>query len=133
MQWISYTDLNQLLASRLLEKLIECNIQGQKGYSMGLTICQTTEVNHNNVNTSTIPTNASYLTKWIPTKKSSALYLHVLASNTSAIQFYEKHQFQKIRLLKNYYYIDGQYRDAFLYALFINGGKPPSTPLKQIR
>jgi N-alpha-acetyltransferase 60 len=54
-----------------------------------------------------------------------AIYLHVLATNIKAINFYEKQCFQKRALLPNYYTINGEQHDAFVYALYMNDGKPP--------
>ncbi|XP_072167801.1 uncharacterized protein [Diadema setosum] len=60
-----------------------------------------------------------------PTAK--AVYLHVLASNTGAIRFYEKHKFQRHEFLPYYYSIHGQAKDGLSYVLYINGGQPPWT------
>lgn len=43
------------------------------------------------------------------------LYLHVLHSNTAALRLYESHGFFRVRRLENYYLIQGQTHDAFLY------------------
>ena len=58
-------------------------------------------------------------------KHCKALYLHVLASNEPAIQFYEKNKFQRRKYLQNYYLFDEKWHDAFLYVLYVNNGKPP--------
>eukprot|EP00245_Coleochaete_scutata_P008679 TRINITY_DN2698_c0_g1_i1.p1 TRINITY_DN2698_c0_g1~~TRINITY_DN2698_c0_g1_i1.p1 ORF type:complete len:341 (+),score=33.91 TRINITY_DN2698_c0_g1_i1:108-1130(+) len=58
-----------------------------------------------------------------------ALYLHVIAYNRSAILFYKKNLFQCIRKLYNFYKINGQYYDAFVYVYYVNGGRPPCSPL----
>ncbi|XP_071963802.1 N-alpha-acetyltransferase 60-like [Antedon mediterranea] len=54
-----------------------------------------------------------------------ATYLHVLASNTTAIRFYERHNFRRHEYLPNYYAIKGLAKDGFSYVLYINGGQPP--------
>ena len=56
-----------------------------------------------------------------------AVYLHVLASNQVAVQFYENRRFYKFRYLPLYYSINGAHRDGHLYVLYINGGEPPWT------
>ncbi|CAI5725778.1 unnamed protein product [Hyaloperonospora brassicae] len=53
-----------------------------------------------------------------------AVYLHVKADNLSARHFYEKHGFQNLRYLQDYYMIDGLRHDAFLYIFYINGAAP---------
>lgn len=55
-----------------------------------------------------------------------AVYLHVMASNTSAIEFYEMLSFQLHSRLSNYYSIKGDLHDGYLYVLYINGGQAPS-------
>ncbi|XP_039258138.2 N-alpha-acetyltransferase 60-like [Styela clava] len=57
--------------------------------------------------------------------KVKAIYLHVLATNLSAIRFYLGLNFQRWRYLKSYYVIDGQFCDGFSYVLYTNGGRPP--------
>jgi ribosomal protein S18 acetylase RimI-like enzyme len=59
--------------------------------------------------------------------KCAAIYLHVLVTNYSAIQFYEKNNFIRIKNLKKYYLIDGNWYDAYLYALYVNYYKPPTS------
>ncbi|KAF6032584.1 NAA60 [Bugula neritina] len=61
------------------------------------------------------------------------VYLHVLATNTPAIKFYEKHSFVQHLYLPFYYHIAGSCCDARSYALYINGGKPPQTNTSQLR
>ena len=58
-----------------------------------------------------------------------AVYLHVLASNTNAISFYEKHNFRRHEYLPYYYAIRGKGKDGLSYVLYINGGQPPWTLL----
>ncbi|EQC30002.1 hypothetical protein SDRG_12282 [Saprolegnia diclina VS20] len=55
-----------------------------------------------------------------------ALYLHVKADNYSAIRFYEKNGFQRLRFLQDYYMIHGHNHNAYLYIRYINGGSAPS-------
>ncbi|OQR97224.1 hypothetical protein ACHHYP_12310 [Achlya hypogyna] len=55
-----------------------------------------------------------------------ALYLHVKADNFSAIRFYEKNGFQRLRFLQDYYMIHGQNHHAYLYIRYINGGSAPA-------
>ena len=54
-----------------------------------------------------------------------AVYLHVLATNHIAIRFYERRRFKAHSFLPYYYSIQGKPRDAYLYVLYVNGGKAP--------
>lgn len=54
-----------------------------------------------------------------------AIYLHVLSSNKSAINFYEKQRFSRHCFLPFYYSIRGVASDGYTYVLYINGGQPP--------
>ena len=56
-----------------------------------------------------------------------AVYLHVLTTNSAAMQFYEKRHFMQFRYLPLYYAINGTHKDGFSYVLYINGGEPPWT------
>lgn len=56
-----------------------------------------------------------------------AVYLHVLATNTVALRFYERRRFRRHLFLPYYYAIQGKARDGFSYVLYINGGQPPWT------
>ncbi|CAN7943348.1 unnamed protein product, partial [Ixodes hexagonus] len=56
-----------------------------------------------------------------------AVYLHVLASNTCAIQFYERRRFRPHAFLPLYYSVRGAPRDGYSYVLYLNGGHPPWT------
>lgn len=49
------------------------------------------------------------------------IYLHVIVTNIPAIKFYEKLHFIRITEIKNYYTIDNQYYNCYLYAKYING------------
>ncbi|CAG2223907.1 N-alpha-acetyltransferase 60-like [Mytilus californianus] len=54
-----------------------------------------------------------------------AVYLHVLATNHIAIRFYERRRFKAHSFLPYYYSIQGKPRDAYLYVIYLNGGKAP--------
>eukprot|EP01017_Pseudomicrothorax_dubius_P046930 TRINITY_DN8346_c0_g1_i3.p1 TRINITY_DN8346_c0_g1~~TRINITY_DN8346_c0_g1_i3.p1 ORF type:complete len:251 (+),score=23.26 TRINITY_DN8346_c0_g1_i3:28-780(+) len=53
------------------------------------------------------------------------IYLHVISYNTSAQAFYEKNNFLRLKMKKNHYNIDEKRYDAIIYALYVNGGRPP--------
>ena len=53
------------------------------------------------------------------------LYLHVAGYNTEAMVFYERMGYTRTEHLRDHYYINGRNYDAFVYILYINGGKPP--------
>jgi ribosomal protein S18 acetylase RimI-like enzyme len=55
-----------------------------------------------------------------------AVYLHVLTKNYAAIRLYEKMGFTRVHEVENYYWIDGQYYNCFLYAKFLSGNKGPN-------
>ena len=71
----------------------------------------------------------------IPTCR--AVYLHVITYNTVAIEFYTRKNFVYVKRLSNFYFLKPERSpypgrtlyDAFLYAYYINGGRPPLTPL----
>ena len=50
-------------------------------------------------------------------------YLHVITYNKAAIQFYEKLGFLKVEEMENYYLIDGQNYNCYLYAKYFNGNR----------
>jgi len=50
-----------------------------------------------------------------------ALYLHVIPFNTKAIRFYEKLGFWRVTTIPNYYNIEGQQYDCYLYAKYFHG------------
>jgi len=54
-----------------------------------------------------------------------AVYLHVVTYNLAAIQLYESMKFLRIGQFQSFYYLHGQPYDSFLYALYVNGGRPP--------
>lgn len=62
-----------------------------------------------------------------------AVYLHVLASNTCAIQFYERRRFRPHAFLPLYYSVRGAPRDGYSYVLYLNGGHPPWTFLDYLK
>ncbi|XP_076821559.1 N-alpha-acetyltransferase 60-like [Clavelina lepadiformis] len=66
----------------------------------------------------------------ISSQEVKAIYLHVLSTNKSAIQFYERHKFKLLHFLPAYYVIDGVPRDGFSYVLHVNGGQPSYTCLE---
>ncbi|KAK6936530.1 GNAT domain [Dillenia turbinata] len=61
-----------------------------------------------------------------------AVYLHVISYNNAAICLYEKMSFKCIRKLHDFYYINGQHYDSFLFVYFINGGRSPCSPLELV-
>ena len=50
-------------------------------------------------------------------------YLHVITYNTAAIQFYEKLEFSRVEEIENYYLIDGQKYNCYLYAKYHHGNR----------
>ena len=50
-----------------------------------------------------------------------ALYLHVITSNDSAIRFYERLGFWRVQEIEDYYTIDNQYYNCYLYAKYFHG------------
>jgi histone acetyltransferase MCC1 len=53
--------------------------------------------------------------------KCGCIYLHVITSNIPAIKFYEKLGFVRIIEIDNYYTIDQQHYNCYLYAKLLNG------------
>ena len=49
-----------------------------------------------------------------------AIYLHVIYYNNSAINFYSKNKFKKVKKIENYYYIDGKHYDSFVFLRIIS-------------
>lgn len=49
------------------------------------------------------------------------IYLHVITYNTTAIRFYERLGYYRIQEIKDYYTIENEKFDCYLYAKFING------------
>jgi ribosomal protein S18 acetylase RimI-like enzyme len=56
-----------------------------------------------------------------------ALYLHVLDSNVAALRFYEKLGFHRVKLIPNYYTIDGRPRNCYIYAKYFHGNRGHQT------
>lgn len=52
-----------------------------------------------------------------------ALYLHVITSNDSAIRFYERLGFWRVQEIDDYYTIDNQYYNCYLYAKYFHGNR----------
>ena len=50
-----------------------------------------------------------------------AIYLHVITHNKPAIRFYERMNFEWITEIKNYYCIEGQHYNCYVYAKAVNG------------
>jgi ribosomal protein S18 acetylase RimI-like enzyme len=53
------------------------------------------------------------------------IYLHVAGYNAEAMAFYARVGFSEAEYLRGHYNINGRNYDAFVYILYINGGKPP--------
>ncbi|KAG8381673.1 hypothetical protein BUALT_Bualt06G0146000 [Buddleja alternifolia] len=64
----------------------------------------------------------------IPTCR--AVYLHVISYNKPAIYLYKKMTFQCLRRLINFYFINGQHYDSYLFVYYVNGGRSPCSPLE---
>ncbi|XP_038982324.1 LOW QUALITY PROTEIN: histone acetyltransferase MCC1-like [Phoenix dactylifera] len=58
-----------------------------------------------------------------------AVYLHVIAYNQPAINFYKKMLFKLVRRLPKFYYIQGQHYDSYLFVYYVNSGQSPFSPL----
>ena len=63
----------------------------------------------------------------IPTCR--AVYLHVISYNNPAIHFYKKMLFKCVRRLHDFYFINGQHYDSYLFVYYVNGGRSPCSPL----
>mmetsp|Transcript_16619 Transcript_16619/g.28027 ORF Transcript_16619/g.28027 Transcript_16619/m.28027 type:complete len:158 (-) Transcript_16619:187-660(-) len=69
-----------------------------------------------------------------------AVYLHVIANNYSAINFYARLQFECVRRMHQFYFIPtdrkptpGQvYYDAFLLVHYVNNGRAPFSCLRAL-
>lgn len=70
-----------------------------------------------------------HLTKNPEGNSCKAVYLHVLTTNTTAIQFYERRNFSLHSYLPLYYSVHDVAKDGYSYVLYINGGHPPWTIL----
>ncbi|XP_027997857.2 N-alpha-acetyltransferase 60-like isoform X1 [Eptesicus fuscus] len=62
-----------------------------------------------------------------------AIYLHVLTTTTTAINFYKNRDFKQHHCLPYYYSIRGVLKDGLTYVLHINGGHPPWTIVDYIQ
>eukprot|EP00752_Nemacystus_decipiens_P017247 g15451.t1 len=64
---------------------------------------------------------------WLSRQEPSigAVYLHVITTNPPAHRFYESEGFVQVCEITEYYCINGELYDCFLYALFVNGAQPP--------
>lgn len=49
------------------------------------------------------------------------IYLHVITYNSTAIRFYERLGFHRIKEIKDYYTINNESYNCYLYAKFVNG------------
>ncbi|CAM9876341.1 unnamed protein product [Ectocarpus sp. 8 AP-2014] len=58
-------------------------------------------------------------------KTIGAVYLHVITTNPAAHRFYESEGFVQVCCIDDYYRINGELYDCYLYALFVNGAQPP--------
>lgn len=64
--------------------------------------------------------------KWAETDTScTVLYLHVIDYNVNAQGFYKRLGFQKHSRVADFYPIEGNNHDAFVYLKYMNGGEPP--------
>ncbi|KAJ6834015.1 histone acetyltransferase MCC1-like isoform X3 [Iris pallida] len=61
--------------------------------------------------------------------KCTAVYLHVISYNHSAVHLYEKMLFKLVRSLPKFYDINGQHYDSYLFVYFVNGAQSPCSPL----
>lgn len=52
------------------------------------------------------------------------IYLHVITYNTSAMEFYKKNGFVRKQRIKDFYSIKGKSYDSYIFAKYLNGGKP---------
>ena len=49
------------------------------------------------------------------------VYLHVIHYNAAAIRMYEKNNFEFLKTMHNFYHIERDYYDSYLYGIFLNG------------
>ncbi|XP_024021246.1 histone acetyltransferase MCC1 [Morus notabilis] len=66
----------------------------------------------------------------IPTCR--AAYLHVISYNNPAIRLYSKMSFKCVRRLQGFYLINGQHYDSYLFIYYVNGCRPPCSPLELV-
>ncbi|CAA2981787.1 histone acetyltransferase MCC1 [Olea europaea subsp. europaea] len=62
----------------------------------------------------------------------SAVYLHVISYNNAAVHLYQKMSFQCVRWLHNFYLINEQHYDSYLFIYYVNGGRSPCTALELV-
>lgn len=63
----------------------------------------------------------------IPTCR--ALYLHVISYNNPAIYLYKKMSFKCVRRLQDFYLINGQHYDSYLFLYYVNEERSPCSPI----
>mmetsp|Transcript_20655 Transcript_20655/g.60010 ORF Transcript_20655/g.60010 Transcript_20655/m.60010 type:complete len:382 (-) Transcript_20655:1351-2496(-) len=56
-------------------------------------------------------------------RKCGVVYLHVIIYNTAAIGFYERLGFYRVKEIKDYYSIEGEHHNCYLYARYLNGNR----------
>ncbi|GER46788.1 N-acetyltransferase [Striga asiatica] len=61
-----------------------------------------------------------------------AVYLHVISYNNPAIHLYKKMSFECLRRLYNFYIINGQHYDSYLFVYYVNGGRSPCSLLELV-
>lgn len=54
-------------------------------------------------------------------KTCGTIYLHVIIHNIAAIRFYEKLGFYRVKEIQDYYKIDGENHNCYLYAKYFHG------------
>ena len=52
------------------------------------------------------------------------IYLHVITYNTGAMEFYKKNGFVRKQRIADFYIIKGKSYDSYIFAKYLNGGKP---------
>ncbi|GIY89308.1 n-alpha-acetyltransferase 60 [Caerostris darwini] len=92
-----------------------------------LTLGVVEDFRRNGIATLLLNSLVDHLTKNPDGNSCKAVYLHVLTSNTTAIQFYEQRNFTLHSFLPLYYSVHGVAKDGYSYVLYINGGHPPWT------
>ncbi|PRP85684.1 hypothetical protein PROFUN_06518 [Planoprotostelium fungivorum] len=111
------------VASTLLRKLIEMCVRGEPGYTIKRHDCP-----RHTVLSSCLNYDRSAVSQILEFNTTADRDRNVIVrnSNVPAIYFYENHKFEKMKFYRNYYLIDSKSLHAFVYALFINGGRPPT-------
>ncbi|CAM8922663.1 unnamed protein product [Rhodiola kirilowii] len=61
-----------------------------------------------------------------------AVYLHVISYNNPAMHLYKKLAFKCVRKLYGFYFINSQHYDAFLFVYYVNGGRSPCSPFREL-